>query len=67
MKKCISAGASLFGAIWNSNSSPSMVRLSPVAMMRSVGRNSATEPAAMDLPSPQSTCPRGPFARNGPN
>src|SRR6266436_6258092 len=49
-KKCISAGASLFGAIWNSNSRPSKVRLLPVAMMRSVGRNSATEPAAIDLP-----------------
>jgi hypothetical protein len=48
-------GPSLFGAIWNSNSTPSMVRLSPVAMMRSVGRNSATAPAAIDLPSPQST------------
>src|SRR5579883_2897021 len=44
-----------------------MVRVSPVSMIRSVGRSSATEPAAIDLPSPQSTCPRGPFARNGPN
>src|SRR6185312_9638396 len=67
MKKCISAGASLLGAIWNSNSTPSIVRLSPGAIMRSVGRSSATAPAAMVLPSPQSTCPRTPFASNGPN
>ncbi len=44
-----------------------MVRLSPVAMIRSVGRNSATAPAAIVLPSPQSTWPRTPLARNGPN
>ena len=44
-----------------------MMRLSPVAMIRSVGRSSATAPAAIDLPSPQSTCPRTPLASNGPN
>ena len=34
---------------------PSITRWSPVAMIRSVGRSSATEPAAIVLPSPQST------------
>ncbi|MCY1273913.1 hypothetical protein D9M69_223720 [compost metagenome] len=62
----ISDGASVPGAIWNSICTPSMVRLSPVLPTRSVGGISVTVPSDTVLPSPASTCPRGPFGSSGP-
>ncbi|MCY1549609.1 hypothetical protein D9M68_857850 [compost metagenome] len=53
----VSAGASVPGAIRNSICTPSMVRVSPVLVIRSVGGTSVSVPCATALPSPASTWP----------
>ncbi len=66
-KKFISAGASALGVIWNTIRTPSTTSSSPVRVMLSVG---AIRPGALNgiaLPSPQSTCCRGPAGSSGPN
>jgi hypothetical protein len=55
MKKCISDGASLPGAIRNSYVSPSIVSLSPVFLTNSVGRISVARPLEVVGPRPEET------------
>jgi hypothetical protein len=52
---CISAGASVCGAIWNAISTPSTVRRSTGCTIRSVGGSRVEVPAPVRLPSPAST------------
>ena len=61
------AGASLSGAIRNTISTPSTVRVSKSRLIRSVGAISVTDPLDSVLPSPASTCPRSPFGSSTPN
>ncbi|CKS85735.1 Uncharacterised protein [Mycobacterium tuberculosis] len=54
------------GAIWNSISTPSMVWVSPVSVMSTVGTTSETSPVDSVCPRPQPTCPRRPRANTVP-
>ena len=63
----ISAGASVPGVNWNSIRTPSMVRISPVAVMLSLGGTSVTVPRARVGPSPDETWPVGDRGNSQPN
>ena len=64
---CISAGASVSGASWNTISSPSIRWVSIGWLITRVGGISVTVPRETTLPSPASTWPRGPLGSVGPN
>ena len=64
--KCISAGASLSGAIWNTRRTPSTTSSWPVRSISTVGAISPDAWTARDLPSPQSTWPRSPAGSSSP-
>ena len=65
-KKCISAGASVPGAIWNTMRTPSTVSSWPVVVMSRVGRISVTVPVDVVWPRPAPTWPSGPRGRAAP-
>ncbi len=64
---CISAGASVSGASWNTISIPSMRCASIGASTMRVGGMSVTVPRDVTLPRPASTWPRGPLGKVAPN
>lgn len=66
-KKFISAGASVSGVIWNTMRTPSTTSSAPVSHTSSVGAMSPGGQNGMPLPSPASTCWRGPCGSSGPN
>ena len=59
MYQCISAGASVLGAIWKMKVRPSSCRVSPSFSMRRVGSSRPDVPREVASPSPAPTCPRG--------
>ena len=65
-RKCISAGASVFGASWNTMWMPSTVSSWPVRVMSTVGGISVTVPVEVVWPSPAPTCPAGPLGSSAP-
>ena len=66
-KKFISAGASVSGVSWYTTRTPSITISSPVKVMSRFGAMRVLGPMGIELPSPQSTWPRGPGGSNGPN
>ena len=66
-KKFISAGASVSGVSWNTIRTPSTTSSSPVWVMLLGRRDQAGRRNGIALPSPQSTCWRGPAGSSAPN
>ncbi|HEX6047871.1 MAG TPA: hypothetical protein VFZ21_01335 [Gemmatimonadaceae bacterium] len=66
MNQCISASASLSGAIMNSKSRPAMFLRSPVSVTMSVGGMRPIVPEEVDMPRPAPTWPRGSAASRLP-
>ena len=64
--KCISAGASVPGAIWKTMRTPSTTSSSPVVVTSTVGTMSVTDPDDVVWPSPAPTCPRSPRGSDAP-
>ena len=65
-QKCISAGASLPGAIWKTIRTPSTVASWPVVEISSVGAISVTVPTDVVCPRPPPTWPRTPRSSAAP-